>query len=124
MKTSIKCSNYVGLVLALCVMVISGCSCSAPKPTPPMPDPLAGFHVSSFDPNKAISDDYQDYIRTLSSGEQRSAGPIFYYEDGTGQHAVEIKVGLSGTVWLHILIYDKDNKRIKTIKHAIGHYAS
>jgi hypothetical protein len=121
MKKLIKYSNYFVFVLALCAMIFSGCSCSAPKP---MPDPLAGFHVSSFDPNKAITDDYKNYIQKLSPEEQKRAGPIFYYEDGTGQHAVLIKIGINGTVWEHVLIYDKNDKRIKTIKYASGNYRS
>jgi hypothetical protein len=46
------------------------------------------------------------------------------FEDGTGQHAVEIRIGLDATNWRHILIYDKNDNRIKTIKYADGHYAS
>ena len=125
MKQIIKHSNCCGLFLALCMMVLSGCSCSAPKPTP---DSLAGFHVSSLgnlDSNKAITDDYKAYIQTLSPEErERNTDLIFFYEDGTGQHAVEIKIGLNGSNWHHILIYDKNNKRIKTIKYVSGSYAS
>jgi hypothetical protein len=98
--------------------------CTKPKPTP---DPLASFRFSSLnnlDSNKTITDDYKDYIQKLSPEERKYAGPIFYFEDGTGQHAVEIKIGLNGTVWRHILIYDKENKRIKAIKYASGDYAS
>jgi hypothetical protein len=129
MKKIIKYSNCFGLVLALCTMVISGCSCSAPKPTPPTPDPLAGFHVSSLgnlDSNKAITDDYKAYIQTLSPEEQKYLGPspIGFFEDGTGQHAVQIQIALYGTWWFHDLIYDKDNKRVKTIKYAAGDYHS
>lgn len=124
MKKIIKYSNYFGFVLALCMMILSGCSCSAPKP---QPDPLAGFHAYSLqhlDDNKVITADYKAYIKTLSPDEQKYAGPINFYEDGNGQYAVEIRIGLDGTDWSHILIYDKDNKRIKTIKYAAGHYAS
>ncbi|HSY16786.1 MAG TPA: hypothetical protein VK815_00565 [Candidatus Acidoferrales bacterium] len=102
-------------------VLVAGC---ASKPTP---DPLAGFHVSSLgnlDSNKAITDDYKAYIQKLSPDEQKYAGPIFFYEDGTGQHAVEIKIGLNNTAWEHVLIYDKGNKRIKTIKYSPGGYRS
>jgi hypothetical protein len=105
-------------------MFLCGFGCSSPKPTP---DPLAGFHVSSLgnlDNNKAITDDYKAYIRTLSPEERKYLGTIFFYEDGTGQHAVEITIGLNGTWWEHVLIYDKDNKRINAIKYSTGHYAS
>jgi outer membrane biogenesis lipoprotein LolB len=123
MKKIIKYSNYFGFILALCMMVISGCSCSAPKPTP---DPLAGFHevgIQHLDNNKTITADYQAYIQTLSPEEQR-ASSVFFFEDGTGQHAVMIKMGLNETVWQHVLIYDKDDKRIKTIKYSPGGYRS
>jgi hypothetical protein len=124
MEKIIKYSNCFGFVLAICTMVISGCSCSAPKPAP---DPLAGFHVISLvhlDNNKIITDDYKSYIQTLSPEEKKRLGTIFFYEDEAGQHAVEITIGLNGTWWRHILIYDKDNKRIKTIKSSTGRYSS
>jgi hypothetical protein len=126
MKKMIKYSNRFGFVLALCVMVVSGCSCSAPKATP-APDPLAGFHVGdlrNLNSNKAITDDYKSYIQTLSPEEQQQAGLMFFYEDGTGQHAVEFRIGINHKVWRHLLIYDKDNKRINTLKYVIGDYHS
>jgi hypothetical protein len=124
MKTTIRYINYLGFVLALCAMVIFGCRCSTSKPTP---DPLAGFRVSdlqNLDSNKVILDDYKDYIRTLSPEEQRDAGPILFYEDGTGQHAVEIMIGINNRVWEHVLIYDKHDKRIRTVKYSKGGYQS
>ena len=105
-------------------MFLCGFGCSSSKPTP---DPLASFHVSSLgnlDSNKAIIDDYKDYIQKLSPEERRNLGPTFFYEDGTGQHAIDIAIGVNGRWWRHILIYDKDSKRIKTIKYATGYYAS
>jgi hypothetical protein len=124
MKKMIKHSTYLGFTLALCMMVISGCSCSAPKP---MPDPLAGFHVVSLvylENNKAITEDYKAYIHTLSSEEQKFATVDDFYENDEGQHAIRITVGLNHTDWWHILIYDKNNKRIKAIKYISGHSMS
>ena len=98
--------------------------CANSKPTP---DPLAGFHVSSLgnlDANKTITDDYKNYIQTLSTEERKYLGTILFYEDGTGQHAVKIEIGLNGTWWEHVLTYDKDNKRIKTLKYSDGGYRS
>jgi hypothetical protein len=124
MKMRIKnTTGYFLFAVALCMMMISGCSLFYPKPTH---DPLTGFHAGDFrtlDANKAITDDYKDYIQILSP-EERERGSIFFYEDGTGQHAVEIKYGLNGNCWEHILIYDKDNKRIKAIKYISGNYGS
>jgi hypothetical protein len=104
-------------------MFLCGFGCAS-KPTP---DPLAGFYradEADMDKNQVITDDYKGYIQKLSPEERKYAGPIFYFEDGTGQHAVRITIGLNGTVWRHVLIYDKDNKRIKTIKYASGDYHS
>jgi hypothetical protein len=124
MKKMIKHSNYFGFVLALCMMAISGCSCSAPKP---MPDPLAGFHVvdlQHLDDNKTIAADYDDYLQKLPPNEKKYARVNGYYVDNAGQHAVRIEIDLNGTAWFHDLIYDKDNTRIKSIKHIGYHYAS
>jgi hypothetical protein len=103
-------------------MFLCGFGCSSSKPTP---DPLAGWKMDfapQLDP--VISKDCQDYIQKLSPDEKKSPNISGYFEDGTGQHAVEITIGINGRWWRHILIYDKDNKRIKTIKYATGYYAS
>ena len=107
-------------VCFLLAMFLSGFGCSSPKPTP---DPLAGFQVSDLQNlvnNKVITDDYKAYIHTLSPKEQEFANVDYYYEDGAGQHAILITIGLNHTNWRHVLIYNKDNKRIKTIKYADG----
>jgi hypothetical protein len=90
-------------------------------------DPLAGWHVSdliNLDSNKAISDDYRAYISKLSPNEKKYLAQVFYFEDGTDQHAVRISILLNGTGWAHILIYDKENKRIRVIKYAASRYMS
>jgi hypothetical protein len=106
-------------------MFLCGFGCSSSKPTP---DPLAGFHFCfSQDPKylgEAIMVDYQDYIQKLPPEEKKLANYSHDFEDGTGQHAVLIEVGVNGTWWEHVLIYDKDNKRIKTIKYSNGGYRS
>ena len=122
MKTLIKYSNYYGFILALCVMILSGCSCSAPKPAP---DPLAGWQkVYNYDPDPAIVKDWQDYIQALPS--KNGFGPYFYYKDGTGQHAVDVEVAVKGknAIWHYAFFYDKENKRIKVIKYGYGEYQS
>jgi hypothetical protein len=103
---------------------VCGFGCTSSKPTP---DPLAGFHWSSLvnlDNNKTITDDYKSYIQDQKlppgSGSEYVAG-ILYFEDGTGQHAVQITISLNHAVWEHVLIYDKSDKRIKAIKYAAGH---
>ena len=102
-----------------------GFGCAAPKSAP---DPLAGFYPDALytpDTNKAITNDYKNYIQTLSPDEQKFIPLVCNcYKDETGQHAVEITIGLNHTNWRHVLIYDKDNKRIKTIKYISGHSMS
>ncbi len=90
-------------------------------------DPLAGWHfagLTKLDSNKAVTDNYKDYIQTLPPEERKFVAYIEYFEDGTGQHAVKITIGLNGTNWRHVLIYNKDNERIKTIKYVSGHSRS
>lgn len=84
--------------------------------------PLFGRNYEKVD--EAIKDDYQDYIQKLPLEEKNNVGPIFLFEDGTGQHAVQTSIPLNGTWWRHVLIYDKSNKRIKAIKYASGGYQS
>jgi hypothetical protein len=124
MKYCVKRLRGGLVILAITSAFGFGCATSQHRP-----DPLAGFHASSLvnlDSNKAITDDYNNYIQTLSSEEKKYLGPspVSFFEDGTGQHAVRIKLGLNGTVWEHVLIYNKDNRRIKTVKYQSGHYAS
>jgi hypothetical protein len=124
MKMLFKCSNYFVLILfALTSLFALGFGCNSSKSTP---DPLAGWQ-KDYNPepsDQIIEKDCQAYIHTLSPEEQKSAGPKFFYKDGTGQHAVQIMIGINNKVWRHVLIYDKDNKRIKAIKYVSGDYHS
>jgi uncharacterized protein YceK len=106
------------------------------KRNPPDPDPLAGWK-SNFgtQPDKVIEEDYQDYIQKLPP-DQRKALIINHYmvqlfEDGTGNHAMQIKIVINGitpwhngTLWKHVLIYDKSNTRMKALKYENGHLRS
>jgi hypothetical protein len=110
-------------------MVISGCSCSAPKPTPPTPDPLAGFHevdIQHLYDNKAITDDYNDYLQKLPDKQKGYVGYKIFYENEAGQHVVNIQIfeGNKNASWNHVLFYDKDNKRIKSIRYNYNRYES
>jgi hypothetical protein len=115
------------IVCFLLAMFLCGFGCSSSKPTP---DPLAAWKVLlSHDYeklDKAITVDYRDYIQKLPPGERYyvTESEIWFLEDGNGQHAVRIEIPLNGTWWEHVLIYDKDNKRIKTIKYSNGGYRS
>jgi hypothetical protein len=74
--------------------------------------------------DEAIRKDYQDYIQKLSSKERKAVGSIFLFEDRTGRHAVTIEVGLNYTYWTHVLIYDRENRRMKVVKYVSGHWMS
>ena len=93
--------------------------CFSPKSTS---DPLASYHwtsLSDLENNKAITEDSKNYIQTLTPGQRRGYS-LNYYANGTGKHAVEIIIVEKGTIttrWKHILIYDRDNKRTKTLKY-------
>ena len=111
--------NLIWFALALSVALFSGCSCSAPKPTP---DPLTGWQIDfNEQPNQVIVNDYKNYIKQLPLQEGYTATVDGWLKDGTGQHAIKIRVGTHGPDWEHILIYDKDNRRIKTVKYLSGH---
>jgi hypothetical protein len=88
-------------------------------------NPIAGWQLEFKEqPNQAIVNDYQNYIQQLPPKERQFATVDEWLKDGTGQHAILITVGFNFTNWRHVLIYDKDNKRIKTIKYADGHSMS
>jgi hypothetical protein len=101
--------------------------CSAPKPAPA---PLSGWryllHVGHSHLDRAIVDDYWDYIHRLPLEEEKLIGKysIDEFEDTTGQHAVKIEIPLRGTYWEHVIIYDQNNKRTKVMKYKGGRYRS
>jgi hypothetical protein len=109
-------------VLFAALICVAGCV------TKPAPDPLAGWQLSrDQDPSKldkAIWGDYHNYIQKLPDRERKFVGIIYLLEDKTGQHAVKLEIPLNGVWVYHVLIYDKDNNRIKAIKYADGRYAS
>ncbi|MGA2280588.1 MAG: hypothetical protein ABSG80_09825 [Verrucomicrobiota bacterium] len=72
--------------------------------------------------DKAIKDNYQNYLQKHEPG-YFSELPSFY-EDGTGQHAVEIRIGRDDEYTVYIFKYDKSNVRIKVMKFSDGGYRS
>jgi hypothetical protein len=115
----VKVIRFPFWILLAAFIWAAGCA------TQPHPDPLAGWQGDfNEQPNQVIVNDYQNYIQKLPPEERKYAGVSDWLKDGTGQHAIRITIGLNGTVWEHVLIYDKDNKRIKTIKYSSGHYRS
>lgn len=113
--------RFICFVLLATLVFAGGCV------TRPARDPLEGWRYSGLTKlaaNKAITDDYQDYIQNLSPEERRLVGWVEFFEDGTGQHAVKITINWHGTWWRHVLIYDRDNNRIKVTKYKSGSYRS
>ena len=111
-----------GLVLALCATVIFGYMYSAFKYTP---DPLTGWNeVYNQAPEPAIVKDYRIYISSLPASEQTHIGPIFYFKDAEGKHAIKFEIAVGWTNWTHVLFYDEKNKRIKVVKYVSGHSLS
>lgn len=92
-------------------------------------DPLVkGWHGLGFDPNsvnKEIQDDYRAFIQKQKDVYIDSTD-VTFFDDGTGQHAVSIRMWSkeNPTAWFYTLIYDKGDKRIKTIKWGYGGYQS
>jgi hypothetical protein len=106
--------------LSACIWIV-GCE------TPVKPSPVAGWKSLGWDsPNKVISDDYRNFIKTMPSGESYYVQDynIKFSEDGTGQHAVTIGIPLDGNWWSYVLIYDKSNARTKVFKFVSGRYRS
>jgi hypothetical protein len=108
-------TRFPSFVLLVALVFAVGCT---------TPNPLAGWKVFFHEPDQTITNDYQDYIKKLPPEERKYAGMIQYFEDGTGQHAVKIRIPLNGTWWNHVLIYNKDNKRIETKVYSSGNYGS
>ena len=115
---------------AACFLLFAAVALSSGCGSKSQPDPLAGWKKWSTDRyhlDKAITNDLQKYFNTLPSQEREIAAFPFsqlFCEDGTGQHAVEISIPLNGRFWKHVLIYDKTNKRVKTVKYQSGRYMS
>jgi hypothetical protein len=115
--------RYSHIYLTVCVLLISGCRSSTANP---QPDPLAGWRIDfNHQPAPSIMRDYQDYVRNLRPVGDKITSLGYFYENGTGQHALEFEVFDSGTSsWIYILIYDNQNKRIKAIKYQHKKYQS
>jgi hypothetical protein len=118
-RYSIKSFSVLFLLVA-CSLLQTGCATSTP-------DPLAGWRFYRGDHfDKAITDDYKDYIQKLPPKIKYYIDPysIWLFEDGTGQHAVKIEIPLHGTYREDVLFYDKDDKRIGVKVYSDGRYAS
>jgi hypothetical protein len=116
-------TRYTFCILLAATVLLVGCA------SKPAPDPLAGWKsLSTRDGKKfdqAIANDYQDYVQELRSKHYFiDENNFWFYEDATGQHAVRISIPINGTEWEHVLIYDRNDKRVKVVKYVSGHYRS
>lgn len=125
MKIQIKnFTHYLGFISSLLLAIVflnAGCATSHPDSLAGW-KPLFGRDYEKVD--AGIKSDYQNYVQNLSPEEKNSVGPIFLFENEAGQHAAKITIGVNGVVWRNIIIYDQENRRIKTIKYASGNYGS
>jgi hypothetical protein len=115
-----KFAKYFGFLFLTMVLLCNfGCTTSKSKP-----DPLAGWKpILNEEPKSAISKDYQAFIQQLPPDERNYGGPVFYFGDGTGQHAVTFEVDKYGKdAWNYFLFYDRDDKRTKVLKYHSGRY--
>jgi hypothetical protein len=108
--------NILKLTLgSLLVAYICGGGCATRS------DPLAGWRIDYHNqPDPAIERDYHDYIQKLPANQNDFIGTVDFLRDDTGRHAIHIKVGANNRWWEHVLIYDKDNRRIQVLKYRNG----
>jgi hypothetical protein len=112
-----KISRFIFLLAAFALF--AGCAHS--------PDPMTGWQRDFLhEPDAAIEKDYQDFIKTFKPEGQRPDQAIGYFKDGTGQHAIETEIFKyhQNASCHYLIIYDKDDKRIKIIKFDCGSYQS
>src|SRR5688572_7634473 len=101
-----KARRILGLAVVaslVFILVIGGCASGRPNP-----DPLAGWKegTSALEGNpyaKTITDDCAEYIRKLPDRERKFVKDYntWFYEDGTGKHAVRIALAYDGNFWDH-----------------------
>lgn len=110
------------ILLAVFISAIVGCATSGRSP---MDGWLQIYGEEGQNVKVATKDDYQDYIQKLPAKERQFInGGVSFYKNTLGQHAVLISVPYYGVWRNHVLIYDKDNKRMKTITFNGGRYRS
>ena len=119
MKTPIKRFWPIGLLLSATLVWTVGCADLFPHS-----DPLAGWQRYSVDYiDKEIIKDYEAFIQTLPREEriQLDKYAPHPYENGKGSHAIRFDVGIReffvDRIWYYVLIYDKENKRVKVIRY-------
>lgn len=92
------------------------------RPFPGSEMPPYGHNTNHLD--NAISDDYHDFI--IKNKLDLFGAIAGFYEDDTGQHAIEFEAfpPNQNATWHYVLIYTKENKRIKVIKYGYRRFLS
>ncbi len=90
------------------------------EPASAVPAELKGWQTTAGLPDKAVITDYNDYINELPQDERVKVADVRYFNDGAGRNAVAIAVNGKDVPWTHVLIYDKQNKRLSVSKQAQG----
>ena len=122
---------FANLFLLIALVVAAGCASSGPAANPiadwtfrPFDDYVPPGQQRHYQLNKAITDDYQNYIKDHKLS---LFGMITgYHENAEGDRAVDFVAFPPGekSSWHYVLIYNKDNERIKTIKYDHRSYVS
>jgi hypothetical protein len=90
--------------------------------------PIPGYPTISDDVQKFVNQLPVDHLADYAGGGTRRwcywIFGVTLFEDGTGQHAVKIEINRVNHDENYVLIYNKSNIRIKTIRFSSGHYAS
>lgn len=75
--------------------------------------------------SKTISDDYRGFVNALPSDERAlvDRANTFCYSNTNGKHAVRFEIPLHGNWTQHVVIYNKNDKRLKTFRYNRGRYA-
>ena len=84
-----------------------------------VPAELKGWQATSL-LDKVVITDYNVYIEALPPAERVGVAGVQSFADDVGQHAVAITVNGKDGAWMHVLVYDKQNKRLRVSKQAQG----
>jgi hypothetical protein len=120
--------SAIACILLAAVFWTAGCATNSNPIEGWMFRPFPGFEMPPYGHNtnhldKAITDDCHTFI---VQNKLYAAAITGFYEDGTGQHAVQFEAfpPNQNASWNYVLIYDKYNKRVKTIKYGRIRYQS
>lgn len=114
-------STQFTIYLCMTVLVFAS-GCASPQPRDPLPASEGWRVLYDQDIRKLPQDiinDYQAYIQKLPRKEriQLTESSLHFSGNKNGQHAVSFDIKrpafIGFTIWTYVLVYDKDNKRIK-----------